>query len=137
MVCKKYGRDVVLKIWQALRDLVPSVQFEKREKHPWDSVTFHEVAGWSLQVTLKVTLLHGYFSRFFKLHKWQQISLRITTFTFSSHQYPVEKQLLKTDNKNITLTLFCSNVLYHWHLDHQLWIIYYFSVIFLVHSRYT
>ena len=37
----------------ALRDLVPILQFKKREKHPWRSVTFS-----------KVTLLHGSFSRF-------------------------------------------------------------------------
>ena len=29
----------------ALRDLVPFVQFKKREKHPWRSVTFSKVAG--------------------------------------------------------------------------------------------
>ena len=29
----------------ALRDLVPSAQFKKREKHPWRSVTFSKVAG--------------------------------------------------------------------------------------------
>ena len=28
-----------------LRDLVPFVQFKKREKHPWRSVTFNKVAG--------------------------------------------------------------------------------------------
>ena len=28
-----------------LRDLVPFVQFKKREKHPWRSVTFSRVAG--------------------------------------------------------------------------------------------
>ena len=28
-----------------LRDLVPFVQFKKREKHPWRSVTFSNVAG--------------------------------------------------------------------------------------------
>ena len=35
-----------------LRDLVSFVQFEKREKHPWRSVTFSKAL-------LKVTLLHG------------------------------------------------------------------------------
>ena len=40
-----------------LRNLVPFVQFKKREKHPWRGVTFSKVA-------LKVTLLHGCFSRF-------------------------------------------------------------------------
>ena len=39
----------------ALHDLVPFVQFTKREKHPWRSVTF---------TLLKVTLLHGCFSHF-------------------------------------------------------------------------
>ena len=28
----------------ALRDLVPFVQFKKREKHPWRSVNFSKVA---------------------------------------------------------------------------------------------
>ena len=35
----------------ALHDFLPFVQFEKREKHSWRSVTF----------SLKVTLLHGCF----------------------------------------------------------------------------
>ena len=29
----------------ALRNLVPFVQFKKRERHPWRSVTFSKVAG--------------------------------------------------------------------------------------------
>ena len=32
-------------ICDVLRDLVPFVQFQKREKHPWRSVTFSKVAG--------------------------------------------------------------------------------------------
>ena len=28
-----------------LRDLVPFVRFKKREKRPWESVTFSKVAG--------------------------------------------------------------------------------------------
>ena len=44
----------------ALRDLVPFVQFKKREKHPWRSVTFSKVAG----KLLKVTPLHGCFPCF-------------------------------------------------------------------------
>ena len=48
----------------ALRDLIPLVQFKKREKHPWRSVTYSKAAGFSLQLLLKVTLLHGCFSRF-------------------------------------------------------------------------
>ena len=39
-------------MYGALRDLVPFVQYKKSEKHPWRSFT------------LKVTLLHGCFSRF-------------------------------------------------------------------------
>ena len=32
------------------RDFVPFIQFEKREKHPWRSVTFSKVAGFGLQL---------------------------------------------------------------------------------------
>ena len=42
--------------------MVPIVQFKKREKHPWRSVTFSKVAGSATLLT--VTLLHGCFSRF-------------------------------------------------------------------------
>ena len=41
---------VVFKICGALRDLVPFVQFKKSEKHPWRSVKFSTVAGFSLQL---------------------------------------------------------------------------------------
>ena len=44
----------------ALRDLLPFVQFKKREKYPWRSVNF------------------SVFFTFFKLHKWYQIAQRIT-----------------------------------------------------------
>ena len=35
----------VQSIWDALRDLVPFVQFKKREKHPWRCVVFSKVAA--------------------------------------------------------------------------------------------
>ena len=38
------SKDLHNKIWDALRDLVPFVQFKKRKKHPW-SVTFSKVTG--------------------------------------------------------------------------------------------
>ena len=34
----------------ALRDLVAFVQFKKYENHPWMSVNFSKVAGFSLQL---------------------------------------------------------------------------------------
>ena len=36
-------------ICDALRHLVPFVQFKKRERHPWRTVNFSKVAGYSLQ----------------------------------------------------------------------------------------
>ena len=42
-----------------LRDLVAFVQFKKREKQPWRSVTYSKPA-----TLLKVILLQGCFSRF-------------------------------------------------------------------------
>ena len=41
---------IMMFICGAFRDLVPFVQFKKREKHPWRSVTFCKVSGFSLQL---------------------------------------------------------------------------------------
>ena len=46
----KVTKSMYLLICGALHDLVPPVQFKKREKHPWRSVTFSKVAGFSLQL---------------------------------------------------------------------------------------
>ena len=45
-------------ICEALRDLLPFVQFKKCEKHPWRRDTLSKVA------LLKVTLLHRCFAHF-------------------------------------------------------------------------
>ena len=60
-------------ICDTLRHMAPFAQFKKREKSPWRSATFSKVAR-----VLKVTLLHGFFSRLFKLYKWYQIAQSIT-----------------------------------------------------------
>ena len=54
---------------------MPFTEFKKCEKYPWRSDTFSKVI---LKVTVKVTLFHGCFSRFFKLYKCYQIAQRIT-----------------------------------------------------------
>ena len=54
--------------YDALRDLIPFVQFKKRKKHPWRSVTFQPAT------LLKTILLHGRF----KLYKWYQIAQHTT-----------------------------------------------------------
>ena len=51
-------------ICDALRDLVQSVQFKKRGKRTWRSVTFSKIARFQPATLPKVTLLHGCFSRF-------------------------------------------------------------------------
>ena len=38
----------------ALCDLVPFLQFKKREKHPWRSITISKVAGWFCKDLLKI-----------------------------------------------------------------------------------
>ena len=45
----------------ALRDLLPFVQFKKREKHSWRSFNFNKVEGFKPATSLKLTLLHGCF----------------------------------------------------------------------------
>ena len=47
-----------------LHELVPLVQFKKREKHPWKSFTFNKVAGSNTSSVLKATLPHECFPRF-------------------------------------------------------------------------
>ena len=47
---KQTSSQILSRICDALRDLVPFVQFKKREKHPWGSVNFNKVAGFSLQL---------------------------------------------------------------------------------------
>ena len=49
------------RIYGVLRDLVPFIQFKKREKHPWRNVNFSRLKPATL---LKLTLLHGCFSCF-------------------------------------------------------------------------
>ena len=56
--------NMALYICDALSDLVPFIQFKKREKHPWRSATFIKVAGLKTATLIKVVLLHGCFSRF-------------------------------------------------------------------------
>ena len=54
-----------------LRDMVPFVQFQKREKHPWTSVTF----------SIKSNTHPWVFSTFFKLYQWYQgitLNLRLS-----------------------------------------------------------
>ena len=60
-------------ICDVLRDLAPFVQFKNCEKTHGGVLLLVK-----LQALLKVTLLHGCFSRFFKLYKWHQIEQRIT-----------------------------------------------------------
>ena len=40
---------LALNIFDAWHNLVPFVQFKKREKHPYRSVNFSKVVGFSLQ----------------------------------------------------------------------------------------
>ena len=47
---KSHSLFFLQKLHLTLRDLVPFVQFKKREKHPWRSVNFSKVAGFSLQL---------------------------------------------------------------------------------------
>ena len=48
LVAMKINR--LLSTWWTLLDLVPFVQFKKREKNPWRNVNFSKVPGWSLQL---------------------------------------------------------------------------------------
>ena len=55
----------------ALRNLLPFVQFKKREKHPWKNATFSKVSGCNF--TTGNTPPWVFFT-FFKLYKRYQIA---------------------------------------------------------------
>ena len=57
-------------ICDALRDLVLFVQFKKREKHPWRSVTFSKVEACNFTQGHNPSMV---FFMYFKLYKWYQI----------------------------------------------------------------
>ena len=59
-----WGKTLDLHVYGALRDLVPFVQFKKRKKHPWRSVTF-TVCNFN-----KSNTPPWVFVTFFKLYKW-------------------------------------------------------------------
>ena len=62
-----------LDICDALHDLVLFVQFKKRGKHPWRNVTLSLKPA----TLLKVTLLHGCFSRFLNCINGTKCSLNL------------------------------------------------------------
>ena len=64
-------------MWCVAR-LVPSVQFKKREKHPWKSVNFSKVAQAQACNFIKINTPPRVISTFFKLYKWYQIVQRTT-----------------------------------------------------------
>ena len=45
--------NFLVTICGVLRDLVPFVQFKKREKHPWRSVNFSKIAGYASHIVFK------------------------------------------------------------------------------------
>ena len=62
-----------------LHDLVPFVQFKKREKHPWRSATFSKVFRLKAFTFTKNNTPPWVFFTFFKLYKWYQIAQNITS----------------------------------------------------------
>ena len=73
--CPNFHKKIF--ICGALRDLIPFVQFKKRAKHPWRSVTFSKVVGFSMQLT-KSNTPTWVFLTFFKLYEWYQIAQSTT-----------------------------------------------------------
>ena len=74
--------------YDALRSLVPFVQFKKREKHPWRSLTFSKITC----NFNKNNTLQWMFLTFFKFYEWYQIaqSVSIKDCTVESHNgYPL------------------------------------------------
>ena len=78
-------QNFVLNEYETLRDLIPFVQFKKRDKHPWRSFAFSKVAGWAYNF-MKSNTPPWVFFTFFKLYKWHQIVLSIKMVHFGCQQ---------------------------------------------------
>ena len=88
-------------ILHVLRDLVPFVQFKKREKHPWRSVI----------CSTKISLLQGCFSRFLnctngtKLHRTSRVSV---------HFCRLQSKIVKRCKESSSVDkLYCLQILHH------------------------
>ena len=85
----------------ALRDLIPFLQFKKREKYPWGCSTFSKVPA----TLLKVTLLHGCFWRFLNCTNDTK-SRKATHIVFSQlvfNGYPCRELLAQSINRRSVL----------------------------------
>ena len=92
-------RVIQILICGALRDLVPSVQFKKREKHQWRSVTFSKACNF----TTKSNTPPRVFFTYFKLYKWYQIAQRIS-FIFPHRNFiDFESSKFVEENPNIAV----------------------------------
>ena len=74
----------LLDVWQiskcdTLRDLVPFVEFKKREKHPLSSVTFSKVAGFNASQICSA-LRHSFFGHSLIVHFFLPKSFIETTY---------------------------------------------------------
>ena len=89
----------------AFRDLVPFVQFQKREKHLWRSVNFSKVAGQPFFQTFL------FFQTIFKLYKWYQTAQRISALLCLA-RYPLLVITLHPA-KRCSVVSFCSPHILH------------------------
>ena len=88
---------------ETLYDLVQFAQFKKSEKHPWISVTFKPA------IFLKVTLLHGCFSRFlngtndtkFRTTSHMSLSNESLLNPFFSQSWSFQKNFFLLTNRSI------------------------------------
>ena len=105
------GKDVEGRLYSvcvkfdALCDLVPFVQFRKREKHPWRSVNFNKVGYLGIPPWV--------FFTFFKLYKWYQIAQRTTCmilFTEAINQNCSVKILFWNISSNLRKIIICQSL---------------------------
>ena len=97
----------------SLRDLVPFIQFIKCEKHPWRTVTFREVAGWTL---LHVTILFRYFSRFSNCTNVNKSLKQSISFIFLLDAVIITRQHLfqtNTRRTNFQKTIKTKRIIYY------------------------
>ena len=82
------------------RDLVPFAQFKNTGKTPIEECYFCEVTGLKPATLLKVTYLHGYFSRFLNCANDTKLRSALQRYIFSSNNSDIQDYIKEKENKS-------------------------------------
>ena len=108
-------------IYDPLRDLVPFVQFQEREKHLWRSVTFSKVEP---ATSLKVQLFHGCFSRFWNCTNGTKLSKASYIFIYIYNETVKVIYFIEFFNRDTYSSISIFTIFYRYFTLQHSWVIF-------------